>query len=133
MLTNLEEVFQAPKMPETAPAVDVSGIEAMAQHESDRLSASPTPQPGTGDAVAPSDHAPAAVDSESVGKEAQRPQEESVAVSISETGAVKLSVLAAEAVHQASEVEGSFLFHSWNVLSGARWSLDRSAGTSCHS
>ena len=110
MLTNLDEVFQAPEQPINGrQPLDLDSIEAKAQHERDRLAALKASQGQKADEIAESAAADGAVQSqpEAVRQPSVQSREEDqrVSVSISETGALKLAVLAADAVN-GSEVPG---------------------------
>lgn len=104
MLTNLEEVFQAPTSSIAGPPVDPRDIEAMAQHEHDRLAAI---QRSQAHAVDESGSLAQAEDREkNEPQKRAQPSEERVSLSISETGAVKLSVLAAQAIGETGQAPG---------------------------
>lgn len=101
MLTHLDEVFQTPSQPGQEEAFDPTDIEAIAQHERDRLAALRAEKQQRED-ESTQETVQTAEPQEAEHREAQ----EHVSVSISETGAVKLAVMAAQAVEQGHTPEG---------------------------
>ena len=109
MLTNLEEVFQSPSQPEQEKVPNPTDIEAIAQHERDRLAALRASKQ-EGKEGSPEATAQASGEAQDNGEQL-REGPKHVSVSISKKGALKLAVLAAEAVQQADTPEGEDCLH----------------------
>ena len=109
MLTNLDEVFQSPAQPEQEKALDPTSIEAIAQHERDRLAALRASKQESKEDIS---EAAAEASGEAQNEENQLKEgPENVSVSTPETGAVKLAELAAEAAKEADTPEGEASLH----------------------
>jgi len=123
MLTNLEEVFLLPKeaaergeAPPPPPSVDPADVEAVAQHERGRLAALKAEKEAQEVAAEAANTAPAP-EAASVKGAAVEGGGDTVRVEVSETGVVKLSVLAAVAVEEQGATPTGMRFSIWHICS----------------